>query len=221
MQIYCIFVKIKLTIMSPNELNPNEILEKLDAFYNNAWDKLIIYNTIFLTLIGIIVPFVIQWWQTRNLKIREEVLKSEINDLFLEKSRELEDTINRVIDERFNDEIAKTEKKLIIIKEKLQGSQFHLQANTSDDIKDRISSLIRAAECYVIAEEFLNLKSVIDMLNSNIPLITKEDIKDLNIEGVDFDSLIKKLLDMNNNEALLHSIWQMKKLVNKIPEKQV
>ena len=29
-----------------NELNPIEILEKVDLFYNNAWNKLIIFTTI-------------------------------------------------------------------------------------------------------------------------------------------------------------------------------
>lgn len=205
--------------MSPNELSPLEVLEKLDAFYTNAWEKLIIYNTVFLALIGIIIPLIIQWWQTRNLKIREEVLKLELNDLFADKSKELEDKILGVIDEKFKTEIEKIEKKVERIKSELRGTQFHLQANILDSDKEKMVSLVFAAEHYIDGEDFANLMTILSMLKESITKITKEDISNMLAEKADLDALIKKLDEMENSGPFVRVVMEIKKLINKIPEK--
>ena len=57
--------------------DPLDVLNKVDAFYNSAWNMLIIYTTILLALVGVILPILISWWQNRVLKFREESLKKE------------------------------------------------------------------------------------------------------------------------------------------------
>ena len=58
--------------------NGLDILEKVDTFYNNAWNKLIIVGSVAITIVGIVVPLIIQWYQKRTLKLSEELLKKSI-----------------------------------------------------------------------------------------------------------------------------------------------
>jgi LPS O-antigen subunit length determinant protein (WzzB/FepE family) len=55
--------------------NSIDLINKVDSFYNSAWDKLIIVGSIAFAIIGILVPYVIQWYQKKTLKISEELLK--------------------------------------------------------------------------------------------------------------------------------------------------
>ena len=48
--------------------NGIELINKVDSFYNSAWDKLIIIGTFSFAIIGILVPFIIQWYQKQTLK---------------------------------------------------------------------------------------------------------------------------------------------------------
>ena len=55
-----------------------EIINRIDQFYDSAWDKLIIIGTISFGIVGIVVPLIIQWYQKKSLKLSEENLKTEI-----------------------------------------------------------------------------------------------------------------------------------------------
>ena len=207
--------------MNTIELNPIEILEKLDTFYNNAWEKLIIYNTVFLAVIGIIVPFIIQWWQSRNIKLREEVLKKELTDLFEAKTKEFQESIIKAADEKFKVEVEAIEKNLEKIKSGLEGSHFHLQANSESDGKERMKSLIWAAQGYVKGDDLLNLIPVLEMIISLIPKLSKEDMSDIFVEDADIDALIKMLEEMGNTDTFIHLVRKIKILISKMPEKNI
>ena len=112
-----------------NELNPIEILEKVDLFYNNAWNKLIIFTTILLTIVGVVIPIIINWWQNRNLKLREKALKEDLKDFFNDELSKLKKEMETSIKEQFKEEIGKSKENQEEIKNSLQGTFFHLQAN--------------------------------------------------------------------------------------------
>jgi hypothetical protein len=203
--------------MKENQLNPIEVLEKLDIFYNNAWDKLIIYNAILLTIIGVIIPFIIQWWQNRNLKIKEDSLKKELNDLFVAKFKEFNEQIIKAVDEKFQLEVDDIKKYQDNIKAGLEGSHFHLQANSETESKDKMKSLIWAAQNYIKGGDFLNLIPVLEMIVTNIPKLNKEDISEIYVEDADLEALIKTLDETENNNTYLHLIRKIKILYSKIP----
>lgn len=198
------------------EITPIEILEKLDQFYNNAWDKLIIYNTIFLAIIGVLIPFIIQWWQNRNLKIKEDVLKKELQDIFDTKYEEFTKKMINAVEEKFSSEVVEIKKYLDIINASLKGSHFHLQANSESDIKEKMKSLIWAADNYIKGEDFLNLIIILEMLVSNIPQLSKEDFAEIFVEDADMDELIKNLDEIEKNETFVHLIRKIKIVYNKI-----
>lgn len=63
--------------VASKDVQPLDIINKVDIFYNNAWTKLATTVTIFFLLVGVVVPLIIQWYQKRELKHSEENLKSE------------------------------------------------------------------------------------------------------------------------------------------------
>ena len=58
-----------------------DLISKIDTFYNNAWTKLIVTVTILFTIVGIVIPLIIQYYQKRELKLGEEKLKAEIESI--------------------------------------------------------------------------------------------------------------------------------------------
>lgn len=58
-----------------------ELLKQVDAFYNTAWQHLLIYTTILLAMVGIVIPIIIQIIQRRSQKREEAVLNEKIETL--------------------------------------------------------------------------------------------------------------------------------------------
>jgi low affinity Fe/Cu permease len=75
---------------------PIEIVDKVRQFYTDAWNMLIVYVTILIAVVGVVIPFTIQWYQNRTFRREEEKLKES-----LAKSNEA--LINRVINEKATD----------------------------------------------------------------------------------------------------------------------
>lgn len=55
-----------------------DLIDKVDNFYNNAWNKLILFGSILFAIVGVFIPLVIQWYQKRTLKLSEETLKNNL-----------------------------------------------------------------------------------------------------------------------------------------------
>ena len=55
-----------------------EILTAVDDFYQQAFNKLLWFIAALATVIGVIVPLVIQRLQNRSLKIQEDAIKTSV-----------------------------------------------------------------------------------------------------------------------------------------------
>ncbi len=199
-----------------NELTPIEILEKLDYFYNSAWNRLVLFTTILLALVGVVIPLIISWWQSRNLKLQKAVVKKELADFFESKSNQLKEELNKTINELFEDKIAEVMKYQDKIKAGLSGSNFHLQANTLENPKEKLSSLIWSANGYLEGDDFLNLGTVLDMIVLNLPNVKKEDLLEMKVVTADIDELISNLEQANSNNSLTKLIRQIQIELNKL-----
>ena len=198
------------------ELTPIEILEKLDMFYNNAWNKLILFTTILLAIVGVIIPLIINWWQNRNLKLREKDLKNEITSFFDEKLKDFKKDLSSSIEEKYKDELKKMKYYQLKIQGKLEGAQFLLQANSQSDIKDKLNSLYWSARGYINGKDFLNLQTVIDLIVKNIPKLKDEDLIELKANEVDFEDIIIRLKKINENYSQTKSMRDIKVALTKV-----
>ena len=98
--------------------NNIEIIEKVEGFYNRSWEKLIFL----ITVLGVVVPSIITWWQNRNFNKEQEKFKNQLAETeknFRKELRAYYKTFQKQLDdnyktfqEQLENKIAETEQKL-------------------------------------------------------------------------------------------------------------
>ncbi len=197
-----------------------DILNKVDSFYNSAWDKLIIIGSLAFTIVGIVIPFVIQWYQKKTLKLSEELLKKEIEA----QTAKVRAEIIQELEALMNEKIKVYEAKIEEFNSSLNAKAFHLQANLSSEKGHHQSALgdyITASFDYLLCNDYQNLLTVLNLIsNSCITHLSTEEVNDLKItSGNDINALIEELEKKNNNGALTRIISDIKLKLQKLPKK--
>lgn len=138
------------------------ILEKVNSFYSGAWLQLVIYTTVMFTIIGILIPILVQFYQRRVLKLEkdslERIIKEEIDDIGK--------NINTLISDEVSRQSSKIEKRI----NSAEGGNFHIQGNYYLDKKwygIALSSLAIAGKSYIDADDELNLGRIIKSITNN------------------------------------------------------
>jgi hypothetical protein len=202
-----------------SSLDGIELINKVDSFYNSAWDKLIVSGSLALAVIGLLVPYLIQWYQKKNLKISEELLKRDIENQSLKLKSELLDDINKTLEEK----IQEFETKL----EKMQASTYarahHLQANLQTDNGDFLGAYADyyySAQEYLLCEDFVNLNIVLKIiLNDCLPELSVEEINDVKIsDGYDLEFLLENVKAKDVNGTFVSIVSQIRLKLSKMPK---
>jgi hypothetical protein len=201
------------------EVNGINLINKVDSFYKSAWDKLILIGSIAFGVIGIIVPYVIQWYQKKTLKISEELLKKEIENTTLKLKSEILSEVNFTIEERiksFEDKI----KKLNLT---TKASTLHLQGIqrlTSDTHANAMADFINAAQLYLICEDFSNLQVLLKAISETcLAKLCLEEIEDIKIShNADLEKLLTELDKKNNNGMFSLIIREIRLKLKKLPK---
>lgn len=97
-------------------MDPLELLNHVDTFYNNAWGKLVVVVSIITGFFGVALPIIFLLFQRKSFKDeKEEIKKKILDDLSSEIStkldlakKELAETLNSHLD----DEISKSKEKI-------------------------------------------------------------------------------------------------------------
>ena len=63
-------------------------VEAVEQYYNNAWNKLVLFGTILVALGAIVVPLLIQWWQRQKLQLESDKILNNIR-------KYVNETVNR------------------------------------------------------------------------------------------------------------------------------
>lgn len=197
-----------------------DIINKVDSFYNNAWDKLIIIGSVAFAIVGIVVPLVIQWYQKKTLKLSEELLKKEMEAQI----GKIKDDIIREMTEKIEINIKEYESKINRINSSTNAKAFHLQANLSIEKRNYQSALgdyITAGFDYLKCDDYQNLQIVLKVIATNcIPNLSIEEIDDLKtMSGNDLSALIMELESKDNNGSLTGIIREIKLKQQKAPQK--
>lgn len=199
--------------------NGIELINKVDSFYNSAWDKLIVVGSVAFGVIGILVPFVIQWYQKKSLTISEELMKKEMeNQVFRLKSELLID-INKTLEER----IKIFEEKIEKLNASTNAKTFHLQGNgnlKSGEILEALSDYITCAEDYIICEDYSNLQNVLRViLNDCLPKLSLEEIEDLKIShNCNLETLLDNLTNKEDKGTFSQIIRETRLKLSKLPK---
>ncbi len=210
------------TIVNAIETKTSESLElinKVDSFYNSAWDKLVLVGTVSFGLIGFIVPLIIQWYQKRTLKLSEELLKKEIENQTLK----LKNEIVKEVTEGMELKILDYESRVSKFNASANARAFHLQGNlTLNDggFQSALGDYITSSFNYLKCDDYLNLQTVLTLIaDSCIPNLSIEEIDDLKMmTGYDLVALIEELEAKDNNGSLTRIIREIKLKYQKAPK---
>lgn len=175
------------------QLNAIDYIGKIDSFYNNAWTKL----AILFGLIGVIVPLVINYIQTKRNEKEKETLKKEVNTEMKSELQTLRDELKSEIDTYLKSEVSK-------IQHASEGVSYHIQSDLYFDkgkYKEAFGETVNALTCYMIGEDYPNFNNALEDLWIRFKKIAWADIASLKSECSDYysiEALIDKLEKSND-----------------------
>lgn len=198
-----------------------DILNKVDQFYNSAWDKLIIMATISFGIVGILVPIIIQWYQKKSIKLSEDNLKSEIE----KESSKIEERLTEIFDAKLDEKMKVYEEKIEALNAASNAKAFHIQGAGSVEKGDYYAALcdfITASFNHLKAGDYMNLQNCLTVIcDTCLPHLSREEINDIKISHEeDLDKLIEFIKEKDLNGALTNQIRNLKLKVSKLPEKK-
>ena len=161
-------------------INGLDVVNKVDAFYQNAWVKLIIMVAILGSLIGVVIPLIIQRIQLSSFDKTEKRFKDEIEQIKSETQVSIQKEVG-VLKSKF-DEIQKNMEKKIDEKTRSNRSEFYEQMaiNLDYDGNNPVCSFmfyIFAARDCAILKEYESLtrlfNQAISIPEENMKILTK------------------------------------------------
>jgi hypothetical protein len=212
-------LKTLIKVIESKSSDSIDLLNKVDSFYNSAWDKLILIGTLSFAVVGIVVPFVIQWYQKKTLKLSEDLLKKEIENQTIKIKEEIIQELNQKLEEKINE----YEEKINVLNASTNAKAFHIQGNIQIEKgfhQLALADYVTAAFDYLICDDYQNLQTVLNSISTNcIAEISIEEIEDLKtMTGSDIFSLIEELEKKNNNGALTRIIRDIRMKLQKAPK---
>lgn len=201
--------KIIIETLQPNVNQAIDIINKIDNFYNNAWNKLILFGSITFILVGIIIPLFIQWYQKRTMILSETRLKENI-------IKELSNTIN----EKFKEH----EKQIKMLNASASSKILFSQAKFSiekNSYKNALGELVMAANYSMACDDYKNLQEILvyilDNCLSNLSLEEIDDLKTAN-DVCDLPFFLSELSKKDDRYVFQTKIGEIRVLLNKLPK---
>jgi len=193
-----------------------ETLTKVDNFYSSAWDKLVAIGTI----IGIIIPIIYALYQRRLYSLNKKELTDEINTELESIKSELDNLVNKKIEEKFALHISELNKKMSA----LDASTFHIQGRDNvlrKAYEDAYIDFVTASNGYLKGEDYLNLGITLKVICDHVlPHMNAKQVEQLKTTKVaDIDDLIKKLEKADEKGIFTTQIRLLLKSINELNER--
>ena len=199
-------------------------LNMVDTFYNNAWNRLIIFGAIIFAVVGIFVPIILQFLsrriqQSKNIemehKLREEFIK--VVDL---EAKSIEGKDKNIIDNYFEEKDKILENKLTQLNRDISFStalSFHnlgLNNVKEGNIPKATLFYISAGDYYLNADNENNLKIILGNLGATCLDIGKmKDSFEVNEVKQSLNVFISRLEEMFPDKRYSSEIKKIKKAI--------
>jgi hypothetical protein len=209
---------IKDTVfIQPRQIDSVDILDKVNNFYNSSMTILLTVGGIFVTVFGIIIPFL----QRRSLKIQEENLKRQFEQQLLLYKTELTNLTSQNIDRKIEEYL----KQLKDLEQTLQNNQefdrtsiegrlYHLEGYFQQEFKKytwAISSFMRCIDNYVKTNDVANIGVVLDNINECLDNIDKKDLETIkNFRNYSVRDFLNKFNFENDKLLYARNLRQVK-----------
>ena len=190
-------------------MNPLEILTTVNAFYDQAFNRLLIITFGLIAFIGVIVPIAIGWLQLRTLRAEKGSLLNELRAEINAEREKVEEFIQSEVDKRIEIVKAQYDVKFEETAEKIRESSASALARTHhiqghDSLTDNsgdfgIGDLCHAASLYFTGKEEDNARRCIVLItNQCLPKISSAKYIEHKIKD-SCDGLVKSIKKNNQN----------------------
>jgi len=196
------------------------IINNVNAFYESAWLKLIVV----ITIIGIVVPIVIQYFQRKSNKDIFEKYSSDFELKLNERINILEERNKKYIaelQENYNKEIDKLKQITEEQTDTNEANTFYLQGRlrfSEKNYKHALPDFIYSTEKYLKVGNIERMLVLLSFINNCIIKIEKKSVFDevLLERKTDWDEFIAKCYNNKNREEIKNNIAEIIKEVNKL-----
>ena len=196
-----------------------DLVQKVDAFYNSAWNKLIIFGSIAFAIVGILVPVVIQWYQRRTMKLSEELMKKEISDSIARIKKEIIKDVTVKVEQKFE----QYERQIKEANESANAKIFFAQGKFNLEkgfFPVALNEFISASYSCIECSDYQTLQKLLQTIsNECLPYLSIEEINDLKVaEVTDLGSFLTDVSNADDKSIFQEVIGEIKVKMTKIPK---
>lgn len=207
------------------------ILERVNSFYNSAFNSLLLYTIALLAFAGAVIPLMITFFQNRQFRREQNAIKASLSDEFQKEFEKYKEQETDQLTKSVNNEIGKYAEKIEELKKEydakiawLDAGTNHVQGNS--ELAQKVysvafGSFVGCIEGYIRGKDELNLQRVMRAIkNDCLPKMTKTDfdiIKDLEKSC---QTLIKNLEDANEYGRYTDYIREVKEGIERAKIRQ-
>lgn len=206
--------------MEISNIDISTLLNMIDTFYNNAWNKLVLFGGLIIVIVGIVLPAILQWasqriQQGKNIEMENKLRKELTNSINL-KGKSIEEKNKKFIDNYFYEKEKVIKNMSIKLSSRISfsiGLNYHnlgVQSAGEEDFFYAIRYYIIAGHNYVDAKNEGELKIIL----GNIESCCLHKIKDsFEFEEIkkSLDNFISKLKEEYPDERYSQEIRRIEK----------
>ncbi len=199
--------------------NVIDLIQKIDAFYNNAWNKLIIIGSVALGIVGLIVPLFIQLYQRRTLKLSEKLLMQELGSQNIKTKNETIVELSKKIEEKFGEYENKIKIMSASANAKIYLTQGKLELE-KNYYSPALSYFVACAYSCIECNDHQNLQVALkSILNECLPHLSVEEINDIKVsKESDIDYFLSHLKEKDDIGYYSSIIQDIKLKITKLPK---
>lgn len=177
-----------------------DILNKTNEFYNSAWDKLVLIVTIAISIVGVLVPFLIQWWQKERFSTLRGDTIAEAKSLIQE-------------------EVSKLDSRFDSMYNKSMGYIHYTQASILFNEKNYIDAygvFVSAITYFLDFDDMIDgIKIILDRITDCATKLTKDEINEAH-QRIDYgyNDLINGLDNINKLNLLTDGLESYKRVLD-------
>lgn len=203
-----------------------DVITHVNEFYDSAWLKLILV----ISVLGVIVPIVVQLFQRKNLKELTEFISTQMNDSVEIRIRELKSFNKTEIESalvKYNKNLEEIESKNQRLLIELDANTFYLQGRalaTEGNVLGAIASFLKSAHNLVELDRadrnravFVNLRVAFSELKKRTQLAEIDKKLESSSMGCNLNELLDHFKNHSRNEDYIDELNKIIDIVSKIP----
>ena len=211
-------------------MDSTTVFEQMHSFYSESFTNLMYLTIAILTIIGIVMPLIIQWIQTRNFKIERETLEGIIQNNVDNIKEEMIELVNKKFTEEkvslkmlFEEKSKKINDELKQLDCNSKGNAFFLQASidTGDESFGKAAlNYFVSANYFLKSGDSQNAQNAIsNALEFCLSKLNNDKDNDISEIETEIDRTLKLLGDNNSNSVNSNLIKDIKKALKEAKAK--